>query len=649
MAPVQCVHPAPHLEMARHVPHRTNPGRRPGCGGPCRVAGDDSPALARPLAVPRLPAHPSVARRHRRLRRAAGVLGCGVRNRLGDGVDQSVPRISVTDPGRAGGPYRRGAGLAHPVLRDDGPAAARRSRRAPAHPPGGPGGVPASGGGEPAGEGGDGHRRACISGRGDGGGLLDRRAAEQARVVRIVGVPGGVAGRSGGAPEESSAQSCAGADDLPAGRRRLPGGRGEPGVSRVACGGDSRRVERAGELGGDVRGAGAGGAGVGCARGGRGRTTTRCCVRSGGKGTSRDDREVRWKDGRRDERKVPPKDGWRHGRKVAPKDGGRHGRKVAPKDGGRPGLAWCAGCCARGACGCRTDSPPVCCPNAPRTPSSLRRSPAGARRTSSPGSRDLRLGPERDRSERMRRFSPDRVPALRRGSWSRLCRESHPRSGNLPPLSRKELRESSRTHVANSRHSRESGNDYSARRCPEGHNRHSREGGNPSAFADRACHSTGRIIRQRSGPHSREGGNPREPRRQGNFHASTHEDALLGARAFRPQVGRRPTMVQAGKPAPAWGKRGMPALPGQPAPQRGILSCDGVVNPPMRVCCASTHEGAPLGARASCPQRAGGPPLSMRAGRPRSQQNRSATGILSCDGVVNPPMRVWMGACLTLD
>ena len=83
--------------------------------------------------------------------------------------------------------------------------------------------------GEPAGEGGDGHRRACVSGRGDGGGLLDRRAAEQARVVRIVGVPGGVAGRSGGAPEESSAESCAGADDLPARRRRLPGSRGEPG------------------------------------------------------------------------------------------------------------------------------------------------------------------------------------------------------------------------------------------------------------------------------------------------------------------------------------------------------------------------------------------------------------------------------------
>ena len=101
---------------------------------------------------------------------------------------------------------RRGAGLAYPLLRGDGPAAARRSRRAPAHPPGGPGGVPASGGGESAGEGGDGVRRACVSGRGDGGGLLDRRAAEQARVVRIVGVPGGVAGRSEGAPEESSAE-----------------------------------------------------------------------------------------------------------------------------------------------------------------------------------------------------------------------------------------------------------------------------------------------------------------------------------------------------------------------------------------------------------------------------------------------------------
>ena len=129
-------------------PQRAAPGRRPGCGVPCRAAEDDSPALVRPLAVPRLPTHPSVARRHHRLRRAAGVLGCGARNRLGDGADQSVPRISVTDPGRAGGPYRRGAGLAHPLLRGDGPAAARRSRRAPAHPPGGPGGVPASGGGE---------------------------------------------------------------------------------------------------------------------------------------------------------------------------------------------------------------------------------------------------------------------------------------------------------------------------------------------------------------------------------------------------------------------------------------------------------------------------------------------------------------------
>ena len=54
----------------------------------------------------------------------------------------------------------------------------------------------------------------------------------------------------------------------------------------------------------------------------------------------------------------------------------------------------------------------------------------------------------------------------------------------------------------------------------------------------------------------------------------TLEGALLGARASRPQVGRRPTMVQAG---------GTPALPGKPAPQRGILSCDGVVNPTMRV------------------------------------------------------------------
>ena len=35
------------------------------------------------------------------------------------------------------------------------------------------------------------------------------------------------------------------------------------------------------------------------------------------------------------------------------------------------------------------------------------------------------------------------------------------------------------THGAVPGHSRESGNDYSARRCPEGHSRHSREGGNP--------------------------------------------------------------------------------------------------------------------------------------------------------------------------
>ena len=89
--------------------------------------------------------------------------------------------------------------------------------------------------------------------------------------------------------------------------------------------------------------------------------------------------------------------------------------------------------------------------------------------------------------------------------------ESHPRSGNLPPLPRKELRESSRTHVANDLHSREGGNDCSARHFPEGHDRHSREGGNDCSA---------RHFPEGHDRHSREGGNPREPRRQGNFHTS---------------------------------------------------------------------------------------------------------------------------------
>ena len=82
---------------------------------------------------------------------------------------------------------RRGAGLAHPLLREHGRDAARRARRAAPRHAAGPGGVPAPGAGEPAGARGAGDRRARVSGRGPGGGLLDRCAAEQAGAVCVVG------------------------------------------------------------------------------------------------------------------------------------------------------------------------------------------------------------------------------------------------------------------------------------------------------------------------------------------------------------------------------------------------------------------------------------------------------------------------------
>ena len=106
-------------------------------------------------------------------------------------------------------------------------------------------------------------------------------AAGQAVPVRVVGLPGSMGGRAGGAVSESPACAAVGADDSRVGGRSLPVGGGEPRGSGMDGGGDTRGAERTGTVGADERGAGSGW--VACwARGKeRDRTTTRCCDRSG--------------------------------------------------------------------------------------------------------------------------------------------------------------------------------------------------------------------------------------------------------------------------------------------------------------------------------------------------------------------------------
>ena len=102
-------------------------------------------------------------------------------------------------------------------------------------------------------------------------------------------------------------------------------------------------------------------------------------------------------------------------------------------------------------------------------------------------------------------------------------RESLPWSGNLSSQSRKELQGHLRTHVVHYRHSRASGNDYSARRCPGGHNRHSRASGND--YSARRCP-------EGHNRHSRASGNPREPRRHGNFRTTVERISIGRPRGF---------------------------------------------------------------------------------------------------------------------
>ena len=178
-------------------------GAEPPRGGPSALAA--RPRLgSSPAAGPSI----SLATGPRRLRRAAGVLGRGARNRVGDGAAQPLPRVPVPDPGRAGGPHWPRCG-ARPsdASGDDGPAAARRARRAPAaslqadqavyvHPvqENLPGKEALVIGG------------ACVSGRGGGGGLLDRRGGGASwGLYASWGIPRGVAGCAGRAPEEPPA------------------------------------------------------------------------------------------------------------------------------------------------------------------------------------------------------------------------------------------------------------------------------------------------------------------------------------------------------------------------------------------------------------------------------------------------------------
>ena len=183
------------------------------------------------------------ARGDRRLRRALRVLGRG----HGDGADglradQSVPRAAGGAAGEHGGPDRGNAGDEHRSARHVGLASARCRGGSAAHHAGGSGRLYASGAVAAA--------RPCIGSRrrpDTGGGARSRsdyrRPARQAQALRVLGLSRGVGGATGRAGAEPT-EPQAGADHLPARRRRLPRSVGERRVSDVDRRGDPRRPER---------------------------------------------------------------------------------------------------------------------------------------------------------------------------------------------------------------------------------------------------------------------------------------------------------------------------------------------------------------------------------------------------------------------
>ena len=162
----------------------------------------------------------------------------------------------------------------------------------------------------------------------------------------------GVGGGPGGLFDEPPRQVAAGADDPPAGGRRIPGVPGEPRLSGLAGGGDPHRHERGGDVGGDRPGA----------------RTRRSGARRPGRrrvgGTS-----------------LPALlPGRGPGRRV----GSRAWERAVPKVWRKAGRRWCARCSCRGASRFRKGFRPTC-PDSPkrRRPSSSRPpSPATANGTS---------------------------------------------------------------------------------------------------------------------------------------------------------------------------------------------------------------------------------------------------------------------------
>ena len=242
------------------------------------TAGDRAAAVSGRL--PRLQAGPPAARATRRLRDATRILGHRHRDRLDLRSGQFLPRRPRAYLVSIGRDHRPRARCAGEVFRLHRPDRARRARRAAAHHAGGPVGVPAPGARHAAATGAD-DWRARLSGRGAGSGPHHRRAAAQAGAVRGVGVPGGVDRGAGGAHGEPPAEPTVGTDDLPAGGWSVSDVGGEPRVSRLDGGRDSRGVERGNVLGGDERGVGAGGGGARGAGKAPAWTTTRCWARSG--------------------------------------------------------------------------------------------------------------------------------------------------------------------------------------------------------------------------------------------------------------------------------------------------------------------------------------------------------------------------------
>ena len=173
------------------------------------------------LGVPRLQARLYDPRRHRQLRGAAGVLGCGRRHRLDLRTHQPLPRAPVPPPGPTGGAHRPGARVALRVLRPHGSAAAGPSGRSAAHHAGGRIPVPAPGQSAAAGRRRHGGGRGRLSRCRSGGGPQHRRAPGQAEAVRILGLPGGLGGGAGAPGAEPAPQPPAGAGHSLAGGRRL--------------------------------------------------------------------------------------------------------------------------------------------------------------------------------------------------------------------------------------------------------------------------------------------------------------------------------------------------------------------------------------------------------------------------------------------